>query len=282
MKSSKCLAIVGTLTVCLIVGIGHAATFSLSCPGQTGNTITVAPGATFTVNVLINASEIGNTFETFLGFDVSSQATPGLGGLPTRNKLALVSSTADVANSIDAGFTVWRSAKVATAREATNIALGGRPYGLKIVGSRLANTAGGSRTLCSATFQNNIPAGQSYAIVLSDAAAGNSYTSAWKHGTTSNRGGYVLTVVSGGATLHPGDANGDGKVDVSDLGILAANYGGTGKTWALGDFNGDHKPDILLRSASTGDAWIWIVDGATIVSSVSIGTFLPTNWTVIP
>jgi hypothetical protein len=45
-------------------------------------------------------------------------------------------------------------------------------------------------------------------------------------------------------TLRPGDANGDGAVDVGDLGILAANYGGTEKTWAQGDFNGDHAVDV--------------------------------------
>jgi hypothetical protein len=42
----------------------------------------------------------------------------------------------------------------------------------------------------------------------------------------------------------PGDANGDGSVDVGDLGILAANYGGTGKTWSQGDFNGDGAVDV--------------------------------------
>jgi hypothetical protein len=41
-----------------------------------------------------------------------------------------------------------------------------------------------------------------------------------------------------------GDANGDGKVDVGDLGILAANYGGEDKTWSLGDFNKDGKVDV--------------------------------------
>jgi uncharacterized protein (DUF2141 family) len=42
-----------------------------------------------------------------------------------------------------------------------------------------------------------------------------------------------------------GDANGDRKVDVSDLGILAANYGLTsGATWDKGDFNGDGKVDV--------------------------------------
>lgn len=41
-----------------------------------------------------------------------------------------------------------------------------------------------------------------------------------------------------------GDANLDRKVDVGDLGILAANYGNSGKTWGLGDFNGDGTVDV--------------------------------------
>jgi len=45
-------------------------------------------------------------------------------------------------------------------------------------------------------------------------------------------------------TLHPGDANGDNMVDVGDLGILAANYGGSGKKWDEGDFNGDALVDV--------------------------------------
>lgn len=41
-----------------------------------------------------------------------------------------------------------------------------------------------------------------------------------------------------------GDANCDGMVDVGDLGILAANYGGSEKTWAQGDFNKDGLVDV--------------------------------------
>jgi WD40 repeat protein len=44
--------------------------------------------------------------------------------------------------------------------------------------------------------------------------------------------------------LIPGDANKDGMVDVGDLGILAANYGGSDKNWEHGDFNGDHLVDV--------------------------------------
>ncbi|MBN2292354.1 MAG: DUF4082 domain-containing protein [Pirellulales bacterium] len=42
-----------------------------------------------------------------------------------------------------------------------------------------------------------------------------------------------------------GDANDDGNVDVSDLGILAANYGtSSGKEWGDGDFTGEGAVDI--------------------------------------
>jgi hypothetical protein len=43
----------------------------------------------------------------------------------------------------------------------------------------------------------------------------------------------------------PGDANEDGVVDVFDLSILAANYGGSGMTWENGDFNNDGVVDAL-------------------------------------
>ncbi len=42
----------------------------------------------------------------------------------------------------------------------------------------------------------------------------------------------------------PGDANGDGKVDINDLTIVLARYGQTGMTWTQGDFNNDGKVDI--------------------------------------
>ncbi len=46
--------------------------------------------------------------------------------------------------------------------------------------------------------------------------------------------------------LIPGDANGDNKVNVVDLGILATNYGVTGSaTWSMGDFNGDKAVNVV-------------------------------------
>jgi hypothetical protein len=44
--------------------------------------------------------------------------------------------------------------------------------------------------------------------------------------------------------LVPGDANGDGQVDINDLTIVLANYGRTGMTWTQGEFTGDGTVDI--------------------------------------
>jgi hypothetical protein len=41
----------------------------------------------------------------------------------------------------------------------------------------------------------------------------------------------------------PGDVNGDGKVDLTDFGVLKENFG-TGTTLAQGDLNGDAKVDL--------------------------------------
>ena len=42
----------------------------------------------------------------------------------------------------------------------------------------------------------------------------------------------------------PGDANGDGGVDINDLTIVLTNYGQTGMTWTQGEFTGDGRVDI--------------------------------------
>jgi hypothetical protein len=46
------------------------------------------------------------------------------------------------------------------------------------------------------------------------------------------------------APLHPGDANGDGVVDINDMTIVLANYNQTGMVWSQGDFTGDGTVDI--------------------------------------
>jgi LysM repeat protein len=68
----------------------------------------------------------------------------------------------------------------------------------------------------------------------------NTMAGKWNDYTKFGNHRLLLTTV-----VHsPGDANGDGSVDVGDLGILAANYGGSGKNWSQGDFNGDTFVDV--------------------------------------
>jgi hypothetical protein len=235
---------IGVIVLFIWPMTGLGISFRISGPNLSGNRISVSPRETFTVDVLMEAPESGNTFEVFLGFDTSSAATFGKTGSPQLNKLILMSSQSEIAESIDSEFSLYRNVAFASGREMNHAALGGRPYGLKVVGARSANTEGGSKKLFSVRFRNNIPAGQYYSLVISDAGTGASYTTGWKHGITSNRGSYVLQVNSVRPTI-PGDANRDSKVDVGDLGILAANYGLTaGATWEQGDFNGDQRVDV--------------------------------------
>ncbi len=58
--------------------------------------------------------------------------------------------------------------------------------------------------------------------------------------------GFLIgTALVPGPSTIPGDANIDGAVDVTDLGILATNYGLTsGAEWALGDFTGDGAVNV--------------------------------------
>lgn len=56
--------------------------------------------------------------------------------------------------------------------------------------------------------------------------------------------GGILFAAASVAPL-PGDANGDGSVDLLDLDILGSNFGDSPATLAQGDFNGDNVVDLL-------------------------------------
>jgi hypothetical protein len=61
------------------------------------------------------------------------------------------------------------------------------------------------------------------------------------HQTVLEKLGTLMSLV----VKTPGDANGDGKVNVTDLSVLAAYYNTTsGATWAMGDFDCDHDVDV--------------------------------------
>ena len=65
-------------------------------------------------------------------------------------------------------------------------------------------------------------------------------------GQLSNGLYFVQLDANGGGveTLLPGDANGDGRVDINDLTIVLSNYNKTGMGWASGEFTGDGTVDI--------------------------------------
>ena len=47
----------------------------------------------------------------------------------------------------------------------------------------------------------------------------------------------------------------------------------------VGDFNGDGKPDILWQNTSTGERGLYLMDGTTVSSWVSLPT-VPTAWQI--
>ncbi|MEM1011703.1 MAG: dockerin type I domain-containing protein, partial [Planctomycetota bacterium] len=83
----------------------------------------------------------------------------------------------------------------------------------------------------------------------------------------------------------PGDANGDGTVDLADFGILRANFGTSMSTFEMGDFNGDGNVDLadfgILRAnfgATSGsdiaalDAWyVTVVPEPTTLALAGLG-----------
>ena len=86
----------------------------------------------------------------------------------------------------------------------------------------------------------------------------------------------------------PGDANGDGKVDGSDVTILAGNwqYGvGAEKsdaTWSMGDFNGDGKVDGSDVTILAGNWQCGVAGNAAAVPEPTILSMLFAMFTIIP
>ncbi len=94
-----------------------------------------------------------------------------------------------------------------------------------------------------------------------------------------------VTTLEEGPEYIGGDANRDGTVDVSDLGILATHYGaGSDKTWAEGDFTGDGAVDVsdlgVLATNYGMSSLAAVPEPGTLVllaSLIPIGLFLRTG-----
>ncbi len=75
--------------------------------------------------------------------------------------------------------------------------------------------------------------GGSYSVSSNDLAS--SYRSSGNPAADPSSTGFRIAA----STLFPGDANGDGRVDVNDLTIVLSNFGSTGCTWSQGCMDGD-------------------------------------------
>ena len=80
------------------------------------------------------------------------------------------------------------------------------------------------------------------------------------------------------ASLSPGDANGDGAVNLLDLSIVASNYGKSGG-WAQGDFNGDGKVDVL-DLALFSSSWSNVAPSIGTLADVTVDVGQPVQLTV--
>ncbi len=65
----------------------------------------------------------------------------------------------------------------------------------------------------------------------------------------------VVITVAAAQSLTPGDANGDGDVDIEDFVILKTHFGAAGATWAQGDFTGEgtvNLEDFVILKTNFG------------------------------
>lgn len=204
-----------------------------------GDTVSVAAGANVPLYCYMDAEDVGNTFEVMVGYDTSDATTYGA-NKDTNNgaakRLTLVSSQGQIVSSINSFFDVFSSAGFANSqvvldasgRESPNTALGGRPYGFVVRSAKSSNTTPGVKQLCSFTLADAMSAGQSQAVVVSNSQATNSYSSAWKYGTTLDDGSYTLTVATVAASNKPVVGANNKAVLDSLMASTAANY-----TWVF-------------------------------------------------
>ncbi len=116
--------------------------------------------------------------------------------------------------------------------------LAGVPY--EVFNANTTTFIDSGETFANGGYSFNIADG-TYDIVF-DMPVGGPYTleDQVMAGVNVDLGDIAVSIMPG-----PGDANSDGSVDVTDLGILATNYGGTsGLEWSDGDFTGDGAVDV--------------------------------------
>jgi hypothetical protein len=47
----------------------------------------------------------------------------------------------------------------------------------------------------------------------------------------------------------------------------------------VADYNGEGQPDIVWQNTSTGERYVWLMNGTSFVSGVSLGV-IPAEWSI--
>jgi hypothetical protein len=94
----------------------------------------------------------------------------------------------------------------------------------------------GTLTNLNTEYASVLPAG----FVLNNATAIDNNGDIVGFGTYNGNSYQAFEILN----LLPGDANGDGTVDINDLTIVLAHYNQTGQTWSAGEFTGSGTVDI--------------------------------------
>ena len=204
-------------------GTGASVLSAYTWNGAAWNNLgSVAGKTTYSYGIDANGDVVGYSLNSankkmafYCPYNGSSWGTPvNLGVIPS------TTDTASIAKGInDEGQIVGY--EYATAISAATAFLSGTTSGSAVALSSLVSNTNGW-TLEQATAIDNtgdIVGGMTNAYNVSDA--------------------FFLT-----NPLLPGDANGDGKVDINDLTIVLSHFGQTGQVWSTGDFTGDGKVDI--------------------------------------
>ena len=229
-------------------------------PGAATNDITATVPTPYP-NVWVRLQRSGNTFTGSYSTDGLSWTAIGTATVPMSDPIYL--GLAAAANTTTATITAQFRAFEPTALPApvTNIAAAAPDS------AHVSLTWSAAAGATSYVVQRRGTSDSAY-LTLAQNVAGTSYTDP----TVQAGASYSYRVVASGAAgpspaFTPsasvyvplaGDINRDGKVDFTDLVILARNYGRAGATWDTGDLDGDGKVDfadlvILARHyGSTG------------------------------
>ena len=223
-----------------------------------GDTVNVSPSQSIKIYCLLETNELGNTLEVMVGYDKSDAATYGVGNdINNRKsgKLTLLSSESAIENSMPAYFDVLKNAVLdASGREDHNLYIGGRPYGFLARAATHTNAAPvGGKLMCFAfTLKNNMTASGDYQyVVISTKSGGNSYSSAWKYGTSLGESSYALKLING--TFLP-------TVGTSNKSVLAA---------IMQDAAPKYIWVLWGRVSVTGENSFAIDDGSGVIINVS-------------